>query len=194
MFRIERAGPGELSTMARPRGNEWLADEMSALRDAGVHVVVSMLTEAEEIERELGGEADAALAAGLEFISRPTPDRGVPDAKAFRSVLTQLDAILRDGRHMVIHCPMGIGRASMRATGLRISEGMTAVESWSAIGAARGMPGTGHRTTTVMAGERRRPAIVLAPIAGQKRPLREYAITMSVSKIALRTNNWRTFV
>jgi hypothetical protein len=31
-----RTGPGVLSTMARLRGGDWLADEMAALRGAGV--------------------------------------------------------------------------------------------------------------------------------------------------------------
>jgi hypothetical protein len=43
MFPIARSGLGQLSTMARPRGNDWLSEEMSALRVAGVDVLVSMI-------------------------------------------------------------------------------------------------------------------------------------------------------
>jgi protein-tyrosine phosphatase len=113
---------------------------MSALHDAGVDVVVSMLTSFEEKELELEGEAEAATAVGLDFIAFPTPDRGVPDAEAFGDLLGQLEAALEQGRHVVVHCRMGIGRSSLVAAGLLMFEGMKAPESWDAISAARGMP------------------------------------------------------
>jgi hypothetical protein len=37
IFTVRTEGPGSLSTMAKPRGGAWLADEMSALRDAGTN-------------------------------------------------------------------------------------------------------------------------------------------------------------
>jgi hypothetical protein len=37
---VRRCGPGRLSTMARPRGGDWLADELAALRRRGVDVLV----------------------------------------------------------------------------------------------------------------------------------------------------------
>jgi hypothetical protein len=36
LFTIRRTGPGRLSTMARPRGGDWLEDEMTGLSAAGV--------------------------------------------------------------------------------------------------------------------------------------------------------------
>lgn len=72
LYTISRSGAGRLSTMARPRGGEWLFDEFQDLAMAGVTVVVSMLTDAEIAELGLEREADAAEAAGLEFTgSRP---------------------------------------------------------------------------------------------------------------------------
>ena len=44
---MRRSGPGRLSTMARPRGGDWLADEMAALRRRGVDVLVCALTDPE---------------------------------------------------------------------------------------------------------------------------------------------------
>ncbi|MFF3286479.1 hypothetical protein [Streptomyces sp. NPDC003023] len=44
LFTVDLPGPGRLSTMARPRGNDWLEDEMIALNDYGTDVLVSALT------------------------------------------------------------------------------------------------------------------------------------------------------
>lgn len=135
--------------MARPRGNDWINDEMRGLRDAGVDVLVSMLTPGEENELELHGEAEAASVAGLDFVSCPTPDRGVPDAQNFRNLLRELEAALNRGHNVVVHCRMGIGRSSLVAAGLLMSEGMTGLEAWEAVSTARGMsvPDTDEQRT-----------------------------------------------
>ena len=140
IFRIERSGPGKLSTMARPRGNDWLEDEMNGLRDIGVEVLVSMLTHNEANELDLLGEAAAASKAGLEFFSCPTPDRGWPDIDQFLDLLGRLEAATEQGQHVVGHCRMGIGRASLVAAGLLMSEGQTGSEAWQTVSVARGMP------------------------------------------------------
>jgi hypothetical protein len=44
--------------VARPRGNDWLSDEMNGLREAGTNVLVSMLTADEAKELDLQGEAE----------------------------------------------------------------------------------------------------------------------------------------
>ncbi len=135
--------------MARPRGGDWLNDEMNGLREAGVNVLVSMVTPAEMTELELQGEADAASGMGLDFISCPTPDRGIPDAQHFRSLLDHLVAELSEGHHVVVHCRAGIGRASLVAAALLMSEGMTGSDAWEVVSTARGMsvPDTDEQRT-----------------------------------------------
>jgi protein-tyrosine phosphatase len=140
MYLVPRSGPGRLSTMARPRGNDWLNDEMSGLRDAGVDVLVLMLTPIEADELDLQREAEAASVAGLDFVSCPTPDRGVPDAERFRDLLRELEVALNRGQNVVMHCRMGIGRSSLVAAGLLVSEGMAGSDAWEAVSTARGMP------------------------------------------------------
>lgn len=46
-------------TMARPRGGDWLVDEMAGLREAGVDVLVSALCDDEYALLDLSAEADA---------------------------------------------------------------------------------------------------------------------------------------
>lgn len=53
LFTISRGGRGRLSTMARPRGGDWLTDELADLAMAGVGVLVSLLADAEAAELDL---------------------------------------------------------------------------------------------------------------------------------------------
>jgi protein-tyrosine phosphatase len=139
--------------MARPRGNDWLPDEMNGLREAGTDVLVSMLTSDEAKELDLQGEADAATEAGLVFLSCPTPDRGVPEAQNFRGLLLELQTALAAGQNVVVHCRMGIGRSSLVAVGLLVSEGQTVSEAFKAVSTARGIsvPDTDAQRTWLQA-------------------------------------------
>ncbi|HET9223129.1 MAG TPA: hypothetical protein VFO07_11520, partial [Roseiflexaceae bacterium] len=60
LFWIATPAPGRLATMARPRGGDWLAGELVAVRELGVDKLVSLLTIEELIELELGAEPDLA--------------------------------------------------------------------------------------------------------------------------------------
>ena len=50
---------GRLGIASRPRGGDWLDDEVAAWREAGVDCVVSALTPAEETELALTEEPAA---------------------------------------------------------------------------------------------------------------------------------------
>jgi hypothetical protein len=50
--------------MAKPRGGEWLVDEMTALRTSGVDILVSALTTAELNEVDLTDEPQTAPRSG----------------------------------------------------------------------------------------------------------------------------------
>ena len=125
--------------MARPRGGDWLDEEMRDLSVAGVGVLVSALTPTEAASLDLGGEADASVTAGIRFIGFPVTDRGIPDASAFWSLVSELKALLGEGTNVVVHCRMGIGRSSLVAAGVLVDEGMSADDAWSAISQARGL-------------------------------------------------------
>lgn len=140
LYRIETPPPGQISIMARPRGGEWLDDEMHALRRAGVDVLVSLLTLTEAAELGLAGEPAAAARAGLDFHALPIPDFGVPDTGTAAPVLRTLHRQLTDGRHVVIHCRAGIGRSSTIAAACLTRLGTDSATAWQAITAARGVP------------------------------------------------------
>jgi predicted protein tyrosine phosphatase len=139
LFSIDHPGPGHLSTMAKPRGGDWLSDEMVALRRAGVDVIVSALTAMESQEVGLEAEAHEATSAAVHFLALPIADRDVPDADVAMPVLDALDRHLLRGDHVVIHCRFGIGRASLIAAALLVRAGLAPDDAWSRVGRARGL-------------------------------------------------------
>ncbi|WP_327687291.1 protein-tyrosine phosphatase family protein [Streptomyces sp. NBC_00467] len=138
LFTIDLPGPGQLSTTARPRGNDWLDDEMIALRNQGVDVLVSALTGPELDELGLADEPRTAAAAGLQFVAIPIPDRTVPDLATILPTLRRLAGRLHEGAHVATHCRAGIGRSSLLAAALLILNGVDPHTAWSRIERARG--------------------------------------------------------
>jgi protein-tyrosine phosphatase len=132
--------PARLSTMPRPRGDDWLDDEMAALRRAGVDILVCLLTEAERHELGLADEVAAAARAGVECRLLPVVDFGVPDRAEAEPVLSDLAAALAAGRHVAVHCRGGIGRSSVIAGALLVRLGVPVADVWPLISAARGRP------------------------------------------------------
>ncbi|MEU2790284.1 tyrosine protein phosphatase [Streptomyces sp. NPDC007100] len=140
LFTVDLPGPGRLSIMAKPRGMDWLEDEMAALGIAGVDVLVCALTRPELDELGLAAEDEAAVAAGLQFVAVPIPDRMVPDLATVLPTLRDLAERLREGAHVVTHCRFGIGRASLLAAALLILNGVDPETAWSRLEQARGVP------------------------------------------------------
>jgi len=139
LFWVPTPLPGRLAVAPRPRGGDWLDDEMAAWRQAGVDVVVSLLTPGEAEEFDLEGEADAAERAGLRFRAFPVVDRDVPASRAgFRGVVGEIAAELGEGRGVVVHCRQGIGRAGLVAGGVLIAAGSGPGDAVERLTAARG--------------------------------------------------------
>ena len=124
LYWIDGPWPGRLGTMPRPRGGDWLQDEVDSWQSAGVHVVVSALENQEIVELELEDEESNCKAMGLEFYSYPIPDRGVPASiQSTAAFLQPKLAQLADGKNLAIHCRAGIGRSSLLAACLLMMSG-----------------------------------------------------------------------
>ena len=101
----------QLAIVRRPQGGELLDDEMLALQEAGIDVVVSILEEEESRRAGLEREAFAAQAKGLKFLNFAVPDGGVPlDTTSFTEFLKDLESLLAHGKRIGIHCRASIGR------------------------------------------------------------------------------------
>ena len=57
IYWIDYSGPGRLAILARPQGDDALESEIQGWRDAGIDVVVSMLTESDNSYLGLSAEA-----------------------------------------------------------------------------------------------------------------------------------------
>ena len=113
---IDYGGPGRLAVSPRPRGGDWLEDEMKAWRMLGIDVVVSLLTPEESSELALENEAECCRTAELEFRNFPIEDRSVPTSRdAFSALASELAAVLIEGKTVIIHCRQGIGRSGLLA-------------------------------------------------------------------------------
>jgi protein-tyrosine phosphatase len=133
------SGGVRLGIMPRPRGNDWLSDDLRLLRRAGVDVVVSALTIPEVEELGLTEEAKECAQSGLVFISFPIEDRSVPTSQEeFSALVDQLLEHSRNGRVIAVHCRAGIGRASMIAACVLIRKGLSLDSVFQTIEEARG--------------------------------------------------------
>jgi protein-tyrosine phosphatase len=130
---------GRLAVAARPRGGDWLADEARGWRDAGIDVMVSLLEEEEAAQLNLSGEAAAADANGVRFISFPIPDRGVPAAgPGARSLLAAISDALAEGSNVAVHCRQGVGRSGLIAVAVLADSGVDVEQAIRTVSSARG--------------------------------------------------------
>lgn len=132
---------GKLALAPRPRGGDWLQDEMAGWRQAGIDTVLSLLTPEEEEDLDLKGEGREAKARGMKFASLPIPDRQVPNSESeVSATLDRLDADLAAGKNVVVHCRQGVGRTGLVAACLLVSKGLTSDAAVKALSDARGTP------------------------------------------------------
>ncbi len=140
LYWIPGPWPGRLAVAARPRGGDWLGDEMLGWRKAGIGTILSLLTADEESDLSLVGESQTAGDAGLKFRALPIPDRQVPSSPSqVAPVLDEIDADLSAGNSVVVHCRQGVGRSGMIAACLLVLRGSDPASAVASIARARGV-------------------------------------------------------
>jgi protein-tyrosine phosphatase len=138
LYWIDTACALKLAIMARPRAGDWLEDEVSHWKRSGVEIVISLLERDEVDDLGLGAEAMLCKNNGIEFLSFPIPDRGVPnDVDRAMHFATE---IAEKSNAVAIHCRAGIGRSSIVAAAMLIAKGIAPAAALSAIENARGLP------------------------------------------------------
>ncbi|WP_276481864.1 hypothetical protein [Paraflavitalea pollutisoli] len=129
-----------LGIMARPRGGEWLAEEMEQFRKQGVQIIVSLLEPAEIRGLGLLREEALSTAASIRYINYPIPYRGLPNSiEKTRILIDELTEQFHNGATIVIHCRMGIGRSSIIAGCVLLQLGYSRKELIGDISKARGL-------------------------------------------------------
>jgi|SRR5271165_37919 len=139
LFWIPGPWPGRLAIVTRPRGGDWLDDEASGWRRAGVDVAVSLLESEEAAQLNLLEEPRAAEANGIRFVSFPIPDRGVPASiPGAAAIIADITASLELGKNVAVHCRQGIGRSGLIAAAVLAASGISSERAIQAVSAARG--------------------------------------------------------
>lgn len=139
IYRIESALPYRLSIVARPRGGDWLCDEIHGLSADGVQLLISMLTDEEADDLGLRDEKNQCEHEGIVFRNVPIQDRSVPaDRHQFLDAVEQTAADVKSGTDVAVHCRAGIGRSSLFAASVLIRLGWSVEEAFKAIEGARG--------------------------------------------------------
>ncbi len=139
LYWIEGPWPGKLAILPRPRGGDWLEDEVRGWRAAGVDVVVSLLTSDEVADLELAQEGSLCEAHGIAFCPFPIVDRSVPASrKATLDFVKKLAKLLTEGKSVAIHCRQGIGRSALIAACLLVLSGMIPETAFVRVSEGRG--------------------------------------------------------
>ncbi len=140
LYWLDESWPGKLAVAPRPRGGDWLRDDIAAWKRANVNAVLSLLTADEEKDFDLRGEADEVRIQGMDFTSFPIPDRQVPRSESkLAEVLERLTSSLSTGKNVLVHCRQGIGRSGLVAACLLVKKGMSPGAAMASVSAARGV-------------------------------------------------------
>jgi protein-tyrosine phosphatase len=139
IYWIEGPWRGKLAILARPRGDDWLEDEVEGWKRAGLDVVVSLLTSGEASELGLTREAEIVNGAGITYINFPIADYNVPASKLpVQQLAAELNDQLSHGASIGVHCRQGIGRSSLVAACVLVTSGESPQTAFQHIERARG--------------------------------------------------------
>lgn len=105
----------------------------------GIDVLVSLL-EADEAECVgLADEAGQCARAGIEFLSLPVTDHGIPDSfEMVEIAVARLARLIDAGRGVGAHCFAGLGRSPLLVAAMLIEHGYSVEEAIGLVSAARG--------------------------------------------------------
>ncbi|MBO9199566.1 MULTISPECIES: phosphatase domain-containing putative toxin [Niastella] len=129
-----------LGIMPRPRGDDWLEEEIIKLKKQHVGVWVSLLEPHEVSELGLKNQASFCSKHSLDLINFPIVDRNIPDkGSKVDQLIGQLAQKIQAGVKVVIHCRMGIGRSSIIAASILLKYGFKTDQILQKITSARGL-------------------------------------------------------
>ena len=136
---IDTRANAQLAVSARPRGGEALEEDVAAWASEGVCVVTSLLSEPEVRELELEHAPEVCASHGIQLVRLPIADMGVLSIdEALCERLGQLARHAANEEPVLMHCRMGIGRATMLAVAVLAHLGQHPDEAWPRVREARG--------------------------------------------------------
>ena len=143
-----------LAIVLRPRGDDWLENDLQRIQMAGIQIIVSTVENWEARSLGLAKEADIAQHLGMHFISYPIQDRSVPaDREDFTHFVSMLVRRLHAGEKIGVHCRGCVGRSTVVAASTLIKFGWSAERALDEIEVARGcsVPDTEEQRDWILA-------------------------------------------
>jgi protein-tyrosine phosphatase len=138
LYWTESSWPGRLAVSPRPRGHDWLEDDIVAWRKLGVDIVVSLLMPDEARDLGLENEAASCESAGIIFHSFPIVDLRIPTSQnEVLQKVKELESALSAGKNVVVHCRQGIGRSGLLAAAVLIRLDTTSEQAVRLVSEAR---------------------------------------------------------
>jgi len=123
IYKVENIGIGFLAVMANPiagnRAGDKVKEEFIDFANLDIKQVVSLLELDELEETGLEDEEVLTVSNGMDFISFPIKDKGVPiSVEEFSNFSKLLYHQIASGKNTVIHCREGIGRTGLLAASI----------------------------------------------------------------------------
>lgn len=138
-YKVTSFGKGVLSVMAKPVSGEYIEDEFIGFARLGINKIVCLLEDWEQKELGLAAEEELCIKNGIEYLSFPIPDRGLPKTDLALNLAAELYQEINAGKHIAIHCRVGIGRTGIIAGAVLLKSGRTSEEAFALISNARGI-------------------------------------------------------
>jgi protein-tyrosine phosphatase len=140
VYWIRDIDPLRFAMMPRPRGGEWLEDEISGWKQMGIDVVVSLLHQYEADELDISEEERMCVSRGIRYHSFPIKDRGTPESEPlFFALAGELAELVKEGSVVAVHCRAGIGRSGLLAASVLLRLGIPASQVFTVLSRARGL-------------------------------------------------------
>jgi protein-tyrosine phosphatase len=130
---------GVLSVMAKPVPGEYIEDEFIGFARLGINKIICLLEDWEQKELGLASEEELCKKNGIEYLSFPIPDRGLPSTELALDLAERIFSEICAGKHIAIHCRAGIGRTGIIAGTILLKLGKSSEEAFSLISEARGI-------------------------------------------------------
>ncbi len=125
--------------MAKPVPGEYIEDEFIGFARLGINKIICLLEDWEQKELGLASEEELCKKNGIEYLSFPIPDRGLPSTELALDLAERIFSEICAGKHIAIHCRAGIGRTGIIAGTILLKLGKSSEEAFSLISEARGI-------------------------------------------------------
>lgn len=140
MYKVGTIGKGFFAIMARPSLEQSDPASVVNISRLGIDLVVSLLKTSEARALGLDAEREQVKALGMDFVSFPIPDMGVPTsvgefASMTKMLLKQVDA----GANILVHCHAGIGRSGLMAAGILLHCNLDPKQAFAHVSKMRGV-------------------------------------------------------